>query len=301
MRLHISSGARWSIGTLFGLTLLFASIGQTALAEYAYVVQEGDTIEDVAWNHGVMVSDIVELNGLANPDVIITGQTLLIPDYGDYSGVDAEATYSTGGGYASYVVESGDWYGYIANLFGVEIDALLAANGLSNDDMLHPGDELVIPYALPEDAPVAGGNPPPGPFTDRETIRWMLYDAAVEYGWDPYLIMSIAWYESGWTQDIISWADAYGVMQVLLDTASWAGPAIAGREVDVVNNTWDNIETGVAFLTHLRNEMGSDYLALCAYLQGMYSVQEDGIFPEAREYALDIISMRDLFASGELP
>ena len=297
MRLHVGRGARWSIGTMVALALLLVSIGQTALADYAYVVQEGDTIEDVAWNHGVTVSDIVEQNGLENPDLIVTGQTLWIPDYGTGAG----GSDANGGGYATYIVESGDWFGYIANLFGVDIDALLSANGLSYDDMIHPGDELVIPYAMPEETLSAGGNPPPGPFTDQETIRWMLYDAAVAYGWDPYLIMSIAWYESGWTQDIISWADAYGVMQLLLDTAAWAGPAIAGRDVDVVNNTWDNIETGVAFLTHLRNEMGSDYLALCAYLQGMYSVQEDGIFPEAREYALDIISMRDLFASGELP
>lgn len=300
MRIHTGRRHRWSISVLLSL-LLLGSLGQTVLAEYAYVIQEGDTIESIAWDHDVTVAELIELNGLDNPDLIITGDTMWIPDHGAYADWADGGGSAGGDGYDIYIVEPGDWYGYIANLFGVNVDALLAANDLSSDDMLHPGDELVIPYALPEDERSSPDLPPPGPFTDWETIRWMLYDAALAYGWDPYLIMSVAWYESTWSQDIISWADAYGVMQLLLDTAAWAGPALAGREVDVVNNTWDNIETGVAFLTHLRSEMGSDYLALCAYLQGMFSVQEDGIFPEARQYALDIISMRDQFANGELP
>lgn len=299
MRLRIGRGTRVGIGALVALGLLVGTLGQTALADYEYVIQPGDTIEIIAWDHAVTVAELVELNGLENPDLIITGDTLLIPDGGAYE--DWNEGGGTGAGFDIYIVEPGDWYGYIANLFGVDVDALLEANGLSHDDMLHPGDELVVPYALPEDTPSSPDLPPVGPYTDWETIRWMLYDAGLAYGWDPYLIMSVAWYESNWSQDIISWADAYGVMQLLLDTAAWAGPALAGRDVDVVNDTWDNIETGVAFLTHLRGELGSDYLALCAYLQGMYSVQTDGIFPEARQYALDIISMRDQFASGELP
>ncbi len=90
-------------------------------------------------------------------------------------------------------------------------------------------------------------------------------------------------------------------MQLMPNTADWAGPALTGRDIDYVYSAWDNIETGVAYLTHLRNEVGSDYLALASYYQGMYSVENDGVFGEAREYALDIIQKRDLFATGQLP
>lgn len=47
--------------------------------------------------------------------------------------------------FIEYVVEEGDtWFG-IAELFGVDAEQLAAFNGLTLDDVLHPGDVLAIP------------------------------------------------------------------------------------------------------------------------------------------------------------
>lgn len=58
-----------------------------------------------------------------------------------------------------HVVAAGDSLWSIATDYGVSVDSLLAANGLTSDAVLHPGKELVIP-APGEVLPTV---PPPGP------------------------------------------------------------------------------------------------------------------------------------------
>jgi sortase A len=55
-----------------------------------------------------------------------------------------------------YVVQSGDSLWKIADSYGITVDALVEANGLSEDDVIHPGQELIIPspgQALPTPLP----------------------------------------------------------------------------------------------------------------------------------------------------
>lgn len=260
--------------------LMLAMIGPIALAS-EYTVQPGDTLSGIASEYGVTVDSLASTNGVSNQDHIVMGQTLTIP--------------GTGGGSLSYIVQSGDNVPAIAAEYGISARTLAEVNGLVNPELIFPGQELVIPD------PATAPRYTAGVYFDRATIRSYIVDISSAYGWDPYLIMSLAWQESGWDQSIISWADAYGVMQLLPGTANWAGSVLVGRQIDFVYSAWDNIETGVAYLTHLRSLTGSDYLALAAYYQGLASVERDGIFSETRQYALNIIQMRDLFAAGALP
>lgn len=43
-----------------------------------YIVQSGDTLYRIARNHGVSVSDLINLNRLTTPDLIYPGQVLKI-------------------------------------------------------------------------------------------------------------------------------------------------------------------------------------------------------------------------------
>jgi len=59
-------------------------------------------------------------------------------------------------GQTIYVVQGGDSLWKIAESHGVTVDDLIEANGISKDDVLHPGQELVIPMpgqALPTPLP----------------------------------------------------------------------------------------------------------------------------------------------------
>ncbi len=170
---------------------------------------------------------------------------------------------------------------------------------LARNSSFRTSEPAIEPIPVTPTAP--GTIDPEIPYFDQETVRGLVMDIAVAYGWDPYLILSLAWRESTWDQRALSPSGAVGVMQLMPATADWAGPALVGYQTDYVYDARDNIETGIAYLTHLRVQAGSDYLALAGYFQGLASVERDGIFPATREYALGIIESRDLFASEALP
>jgi LysM repeat protein len=49
-----------------------------------------------------------------------------------------------------YSVASGDTLGGIADAYGVTIEALMEANGISNASLISVGEELIIPLPTPE-------------------------------------------------------------------------------------------------------------------------------------------------------
>jgi LysM repeat protein len=61
-----------------------------------------------------------------------------------------------------YTVEAGDTLAAIARTYGVSIDDLMTANGLTDPNVLQVGQTLIIPVAppsLPDASPPAAGGP----------------------------------------------------------------------------------------------------------------------------------------------
>jgi len=56
---------------------------EVTLPPLTYVVEPGDHLVNIANLYGVTVQDILDLNGMTNPNKIQVGQTLLIPGYGN--------------------------------------------------------------------------------------------------------------------------------------------------------------------------------------------------------------------------
>lgn len=101
-----------------------------------YTVKKGDTLSGIAAKYGTTVDTIVQLNGIKNPNLIITGQVLKMPSI---SSCSAKKTYT---------VQSGDSFWAIAAKqmgSGSKMYELAAANGMTINDTIHPGDVLVIP------------------------------------------------------------------------------------------------------------------------------------------------------------
>ena len=48
-------------------------------AQVNYTVKRGDTLGGIAKHFGLTVNDLVKANGIANPNLIITGQVLVVP------------------------------------------------------------------------------------------------------------------------------------------------------------------------------------------------------------------------------
>lgn len=68
------------LAALLSLSLLLSNVSLAAGEEY--IVQPGDTLYRIATSHGTTVESIAARNGIANPNVIQSGQRLALPDAG---------------------------------------------------------------------------------------------------------------------------------------------------------------------------------------------------------------------------
>jgi LysM repeat protein len=138
----------------FVLAILLAGTGQGALAQQRYLVQPGDTLQSVAAEFGVDPEAILAASWLADPPNLQPGEVIVIPEPGQTpseAAVDAAAREGTSPWVAAaYYVESGDTIEVIAADFGVDLDALIAINGLTNPDLLEIGQRILIPATLDE-------------------------------------------------------------------------------------------------------------------------------------------------------
>ena len=94
-----------------------------------HTVQRGDTLSAIAARHGTTWQRLAEINGLANPNVIVPGQVIRLPS----------------GPPSSHMVRRGETLGAIAAAHGVGTAALARANGIRDPDLIHPGQVLSVP------------------------------------------------------------------------------------------------------------------------------------------------------------
>ena len=105
---------------------------------------------------GVSVSALLDANGLTQKDFIKVGDQLVVPTGGVLpaggtiappapTAVPTTAPGVPPAGSSKYTVVANDsWYG-IAKKFGVNADALLAANNATTTTNISPGQVIVIP------------------------------------------------------------------------------------------------------------------------------------------------------------
>ncbi len=98
----------------------------------SYTVRAGDTLQSIANLFNITTDDIIRANGLAGPTLRV-GQVLIIPPEG---GAQNPQTYT---------VAPGDNLRSIATRFGVELDALLQMNNMTETSLIFPGQVLQIP------------------------------------------------------------------------------------------------------------------------------------------------------------
>ncbi|AWB95320.1 hypothetical protein DCE93_06320 [Agromyces badenianii] len=123
-------------------------------------VGDGDTVSGIAERYGVPTADILALNGLSWSSLIFPGQRLALPGGG--SSAPAPVTAPVAAELSRHTVVSGDTMSGIAAAYGISLDQMLSANGLSRQSLIFPGQSIVLPPAGATDA-VAAPAPPPEP------------------------------------------------------------------------------------------------------------------------------------------
>lgn len=117
-------------------------------AAIEYVVSPGETLGSIAPRYGVSIDALAVHNALADPNLIVAGQTLVIPD-GDGEGSSAAPTART------YTVKPGDTLSVIAAAHGVSVAALAEGNALRDPHFVRSGAQLRIPVAGSAPAPAS--------------------------------------------------------------------------------------------------------------------------------------------------
>ena len=110
-----------------------------------YVVQIGDTLDEIAREHDTTVQAIVELNDIANPGRINPGQEIRIPSRFPTPTPHPTSTPLPTIIPVTYTVQPGDTIANIAERYGISAVELGQVNGLAAGAQLTVGLELTIP------------------------------------------------------------------------------------------------------------------------------------------------------------
>jgi len=250
-----------------------------------YAVAAGETLSEIAERHGMTVEELAQANGIVNPDLILSGQVLVVPGGADGRGAvpgPGDTRISSAGG--SYIVQPGDTLSDIADRFGVPLSALAEVNGLSDPHLIVEGDVLTIP--VPESPLVA----PVAPETEA-----ILEAAAAAEGLDPGLVKALAYLESAWQQGVVSHTGAMGVMQIQPTTGYWLEEEIFGYDLNIETSAYDNVRAGVRYLSILMDLTGDTDKALAAYYQGYGALSLGIIYEDTIQYVAAVKAVRGLF------
>ena len=99
-------------------------------------VRSGDTLSEIAGRHGISASTLARANGISTRSTLRVGQVLQVPAQGQ----SASATRP------SHVrVQRGDTLYELAKLYGVSVQQLAQANGISHRSTLRIGQRLRLP------------------------------------------------------------------------------------------------------------------------------------------------------------
>ena len=99
-----------------------------------YIVQPYDSLSDIAAKYETTVEELLRLNDLSEPNLLYTGQAILVPRR-------SETAAST----TVHVMEEGETLGLIAERYGTTVEVLLELNDLPDPNVVPVGTSLVVP------------------------------------------------------------------------------------------------------------------------------------------------------------
>ncbi|MCC6904692.1 MAG: LysM peptidoglycan-binding domain-containing protein [Anaerolineae bacterium] len=134
------------LAALVAALLLFCAIpssgvhAQSSGGAVIHVVTWGESLGRIAQQYGVSIQSIVSANGLDSADRIYAGQRLTIP------GVSSSSQAGTGSAPSqTHTVQVGENLFRIALRYGLTVESIMSANGLTNPNQLFAGQSLNIP------------------------------------------------------------------------------------------------------------------------------------------------------------
>ena len=97
-----------------------------------YIVEQGDTIENIGRKYNIPVIEIIKANNLQPPYLLTVGQSLTIPTnlYNIFN---------------YYTVKQGDTLYNVAQQEGTTVDLIAGINGINPNEYIYEGQTLLVP------------------------------------------------------------------------------------------------------------------------------------------------------------
>ncbi|AZO95391.1 M23 family metallopeptidase [Halocella sp. SP3-1] len=93
-----------------------------------YTIKKGDTLSLIANSFNIKTEEIIKINNIKNPDLILVGEKIRIPSEG-----------------IKYTVKSGDSLWKIAQSFKVKLQQIINLNRITKPGIIYTGQKLIIP------------------------------------------------------------------------------------------------------------------------------------------------------------
>ena len=147
-----------------------------------HVVAEGEMLLAIAFDYDVTVDEIMQANEL-DSDLIYVGQELIIPlttpeptaETTEPAPVVPETPKPSATSFV-HIVTAGENLAWIADGYGVTVEAIAEANGISATDLIYVGQRLIIPSAPATPTPGPTGTGRTHAIQAGENLSWIAYE-----------------------------------------------------------------------------------------------------------------------------
>lgn len=119
-----------------------ANAQEQGQGEPYYIVQEGDSLWQIAARFGVTLGELQEANGISDPGQVVVGTKLAIPGLRGVSGPLDTVT-----------VSYGETLRSLSKNYGVSESALAQLNRIVNPSEIYAGSTLIVPVAANQKSP----------------------------------------------------------------------------------------------------------------------------------------------------
>jgi soluble lytic murein transglycosylase-like protein len=243
------------------LTLVPALFPAVAAANYAHVVQPGESLSSVARIDGLSVAALARANGISPQAQLITGQTLWIPP-------------RTG---------------------AVQSSAASRPTTTSDADGDGDHDSATTPPVSTDAARPTASTAVPVP-TAQIVSSEQISAVAAAHGVPAALAEAVAWQESGWNNAEVSKIGAIGVMQIIPSTWTWIDRYLTPSDPLGTASAAENVRAGVLLLHQLlQATAGNERLAVGGYFQGLASIRRFGMYPSTQRYVSNVLALAARF------
>ncbi|MBD2765615.1 LysM peptidoglycan-binding domain-containing protein [Kocuria sp. cx-455] len=243
-----------------------------------HTVAPGDTVWDLADQHGISVAELQRANDLDASSLLRPGRTLTIPG----SQAASKAADTAQPPAAASAPEPAP------KTKAPEAPKAAPEPAVDNTFAGRTYPRHVVDSANKHHAELQKRDLP-----SQEAMQSLVRETAESMGVEPTLALAHAAQESGFQQGVVSPADAVGTMQVIPSAGEWASQLV-GRDLDLLDAR-DNVTAGVAIIKELQDKTPSKEMGIAAYYQGLHGVKTYGLFSDTKDYVRAVSAQEKRF------